>query len=110
MPNMYCFSLNGCISAACGDAPRHVRRSAPDIGQRFVRSSNGTFTKKIKMSQIMPFMYHFVKFKTSQKGTKSGVFYVVKQLPGNFGTLRFPTQHVVLVNTTRCVCHRGTLR
>ena len=45
-----------------------------------------------------------------EKGTKSGVFYVVKQLPGNFGTLRFPTQHVVLVNTTRCVCHRGTLR
>ena len=110
MPKLYCFSLNGRFSAACRDAPWRVRRSAADTKQRFVRSSNGTFTKKIKMSQIMPFKCHFVKFKTSQKGTKSGVFYVVKQLPGNFGTLRFPTQHVVWVNTTRCVCHRGTLR
>ena len=110
MPKLCCFSLNGYISAACGDALWHVRRSVADTRQRFVRSSNCTFIKKIKMSQIMLFMYHFVKFKAGRKGTKSGVFYVVKHLPGNFGTLRFPTQHVVLVNTTRCVCHRGTLR
>ena len=103
MPKLYCFSLNGCISAACRDAPRRVRYSTGNTGQMFIHSSNGTPTKK---NQNVTNNAVYVSFCQIQNESKRHEMRCVLCRKAPSGVL----WHAAIPNATRCVGQHNTLR